>query len=195
MNPETEVKLTALVAGCTSCGLMVHLSREVKELDAADGLIRKVIDCRGAVSLTESTHQSLEIDVRVRIGEGARACLNLSSAAFEKMASISASLNFDPELTGDGGADELELEESAPSTRPELVVVLVGESPVSGEEVILSRVERQQYRAGDIQGGVHEALQRGLERVRVRRRCGRWRWEYAYRVSAGCGRVSIFLVT
>lgn len=166
------------------------------ELDAADGLIRKVIDCRGAVSLTESTHQSLEIDVRVRIGEGARACLNLSSAAFEKMASISASLNFDPELTGDGGADELELEEeSAPSTRPELVVVLVGESPVSGEEVILSRVERQQYRAGDIQGEFMKRCSVALRGWRVRRRCGRWRWEYAYRVSAGCGRVSIFLVT
>ncbi|MBN4942322.1 hypothetical protein [Stenotrophomonas pavanii] len=154
MHPEIEVKLTSSVAGCTSCGLMVHLSREVNELDAADGLIRKVIDCRGAVSLTESTHQPLEVDVRVRIGEGARACLNLSSATLEKMASISASLNFDPELTGDGGADVLELEEeSAPSTRPELVVVLVGDSPVSDEEVILSRVERQQYRTGDIQGG------------------------------------------
>ncbi|WP_075676411.1 hypothetical protein [Stenotrophomonas sp. TD3] len=166
MHPEIEVKLTASVAGCASYDLMAQLSREVNELDAADVLIRKVVDCRGAASLADSTHQALEVDVRVRIGEGARACLNLSSVTVEKMASISASLNFDPELIGDDGADGLELkEESAPSTRPELVVVLVGDSPVSGEEVILSRVERQQCRTGDIQGGVHEALQRGLEKV------------------------------
>lgn len=167
MHPEIEVKLTASVTGCASCDLMAQLSREVNELSAADVLIRKVIECRGAATLAESTHQAPEIIVRVRAGEGDRACLNLSSATLEKMASISASLNFDPELTGDGGADGLELDgEIAPSTRPELVVVLVGDSPVSGEEVILSRVERQQYRTGDIQGGVHEALQCGLEKVK-----------------------------
>lgn len=166
MHPEIEVKLTASVTGCASCDLMAQLSREVNELGAADVLIRKVIECRGAATLAESTHQAPEIIVRVRVGEGDRACLNLSSATLEKIASISASLSFDPELTGDGGADGLELEEEcAPSTRPELVVVLVGDSPISGEEVILSRVERQQYGTGDIQGGVHEALQRGLEKV------------------------------
>jgi hypothetical protein len=194
MHPEIEVKLTASVAGCASCDLMAQLSLEVNELDAADVLIRKVIDCRGRQS-SESTHQTLEVDVRVRAGEGDRAC-RISSATLEKMASISASLNFDPELTGDGGADGLELgSDSAPSTRPELVVVLVGDSPVSGEEVILSRVERQQYRTGDIQEGVHEALQRGLEKVGGEAKV--WALEVGVRLSSqrGCGRVSIFLVT
>ncbi|HIE0127673.1 hypothetical protein [Stenotrophomonas maltophilia] len=186
MHPEIEVKLTASVAGCASCDLMAQLSREVNELDAADVLIREVIDFRGATSLAESTHQALEVDVRVRIGEGARACLNLSSVTLEKMASISASLNFDPELTGDGGADGLELEgESAPSTRPELVVVLVGDSPVSGEEVILSRIEHQLYRTGDIQSGVHEVLQRGLERVEGEARV--WALQVGVRLSSQRG--------
>ncbi|MCU1067191.1 hypothetical protein [Stenotrophomonas maltophilia] len=186
MHPEIEVKLTASAAGCASYDLMAQLSREVNEVDAADVLIRNVIDCRGAASLAEPTHQALEVDVRVRIGEGARACLNLSSVTVEKMASIFASLNFDPELAGDGGADGLELEEeSAPSTRPELVVVLVGDSPVSGEEVILSRVERQQYRTGDIQGGVHEALQRGLEKVEGKAKL--WALQVGVRLSSQRG--------
>ncbi len=56
-------------------------------------------------------------------------------------------------------------EEEYSATRPELVVVLVGDAPESGEEVILSRFERQLYRTGDIQSGVHEVLQLGLQKV------------------------------
>ncbi|MBH1590082.1 hypothetical protein ACSYHF_15930 [Stenotrophomonas maltophilia group sp. P373] len=63
MHPEIEVKLTASVTGCASCDLMAPLSREVNELDAADVLIRKVIECRGAAILAESTHQAPEITV------------------------------------------------------------------------------------------------------------------------------------
>lgn len=162
----TEIRVALRVPGSSGGDVMAQLSREVNEVAAADELISSIVDDQSAVGLFELIGRAPEITVRVRVGEGDRACLNLSSATLEKMASISASLSFDPELTGDGGADGLELEEEcAPSTRPELVVVLVGDSPVSGEEVILSRVERQQYGTGDIQGGVHEALQRGLEKV------------------------------
>ncbi len=161
-----EIRVALRVPGSSGGDVMAQLSREVNEVAAADELISSIVDDQSAVGLFELIGRAPEITVRVRVGEGDRACLNLSSATLEKMASISASLSFDPELTGDGGADGLELEEEcAPSTRPELVVVLVGDSPVSGEEVILSRVERQQYGTGDIQGGVHEALQRGLEKV------------------------------
>ncbi|WP_188485696.1 hypothetical protein [Stenotrophomonas maltophilia] len=166
MPAEILVALRVSVPGSSGYGVMAQLSREVNEIAMADELISSIVDDQLAVGLIELISRAPEITVRVRAGEGDRACLNLSSATLEKMASISASLNFDPELTGDGGADGLELEEeSAPSTRPELVVVLVGDSPASDEEVILSRVERQQYRTGDIEGGVHEALQRGLEKV------------------------------
>lgn len=161
-----EIRVALRVPGSSGGDVMAQLSREVNEVATADELISSIVDDQSAVGLFELIGRAPEITVRVRVGEGDRACLNLSSATLEKMASISASLSFDPELTGDGGADGLELEEEcAPSTRPELVVVLVGDSPVSGEEVILSRVERQQYGTGDIQGGVHEALQRGLEKV------------------------------
>jgi len=166
MPTEILVALRVSVPGSSGYDVMAQLSREVNEVATADELISSIVDDQSAVGLFELIGRAPEITVRVRVGEGDRACLNLSSATLEKMASISASLSFDPELTGDGGADGLELEEEcAPSTRPELVVVLVGDSPVSGEEVILSRVERQQYGTGDIQGGVHEALQRGLEKV------------------------------
>ncbi|HEL3778542.1 hypothetical protein [Stenotrophomonas forensis] len=166
MPAGIDVTLRVSVPGNSGYDVMAQLSREVNEVSTADELISSIVDDQSAVGLFELTGRAPEMTVRVRAGEGDRACLSLSSATFEKMASISASLNFEPELTRDGCADGLELEqECAPSTRPELVVVLVGDSPVSGEEVILSRVERQQYRTGDVQGGVHEALQRGLEKA------------------------------
>ncbi len=166
MPPGIEVTLRSSVASRASYEVIAQLSREVNEVDAADELIRTAVDRRAVAGLLELPRRDLEVNVRVGIGEGLRACLNLSAATLEEMAFASASLSFDPALTGDAGRDGSEMaEEEYSATRPELVVVLVGDAPESGEEVILSRFERQLYRTGDIQSGVHEVLQLDLQKV------------------------------
>jgi hypothetical protein len=166
MPPEIEVTLRTSVVSRASYEVIAQLWREVDEIDVADELIRTAVDRRAIAGLLELPRRDLEVNVRVGIGDGLRACLNLSSATLEEMASVSAALNFDPTPTGDAGRDGLEMaEESTPTTHPELVVVLVGSSPESSEEVILSRFERQRYGTGDVQEGVHEVLQLGLGKV------------------------------
>lgn len=161
-----------------------HSAGEQYTIDNVASLIESVLEKASALLGSGPRIRGLRLSVRVRSAEGLRACLSLSAEAIRQVASLSAALDFDPfpvltvledEWSGETGQSE-------PRTRPELVVVLVGDSPSNGKERVLSKVSRQWYTDENLRITVAEAISEG--RLNVEGDIALWEPQVGVRLSS-----------
>lgn len=129
-----------------------------------ESLIGEVLE---RASLSPAVHPSLSrprLVIRVWSAEGLRSCLNLSAESVRQIAQASALVEFEPYTFVEPiGAEQSALREWP--SKPELVVIVVGDSPQTGKEVVLASAERQWYTLDELQLSVAEVLALALQRV------------------------------
>lgn len=166
MSCELEVRIRAADRGSNSWVVLAEASSEIYEPRVIDEVFSRAVILGRLQDRVDSAGENVEFQVRVLTGGGMRACLNLQSVTVGRIAAISGALNLDPKVVESSDANQEEMDRDvSPLHRPELVVKLVGDSPVTGKEMVLWRTESEWFEPCEVEERVREVLSLGMSAV------------------------------
>lgn len=167
--------------------VLAELESDDYDMDVVDAMIfcaadKAPRDLEGGLAIWKPC-----VKVRVFSAEELRSCLHVSAEVIRRIALASAALDFDPypAIVPVDEGDDLNWEGKELRTCPELVVVFVGNSPSTHEELVLSTVECLWYTFENLRVAAAGVI--ALATLQVEEDLALWEPELGVRLSSGRG--------
>jgi hypothetical protein len=182
--PEAVVRFVVTESSGGDERVLATQSCEEYLLDEVEEAICGVANAVGLMSHARPAAGESRIEARVWSREGNRASLHLCAETVQRMASTSASFDFDLQPLAPVKEPEEIFEEDefdveiAP--KPELIVLFIGNSPETGLELVVASANRALYSAEGLEVCIGEVI--AAARDRIRTNIEAWRPEIGVRL-------------
>lgn len=167
VRDEVRIQLIGTDARTGESTVLSEVRSAEYSVDRLESVARQALDEARLDPVHASSGLGLCLKIRIWSAEGLRSCLNLTSGLIGRLSLVSAALDFDPYPADGSGGDQdgIVADGSHMDAGPELVVVLVGDSPLTRAEWTLSTATRDRYTLDEAQVCIAEAIAAGVAKV------------------------------